>query len=270
VARAFARWLPEAGITVAGWGARRPERILNRGRIRISNLEDLTRSVANDGIVVICVTDGAIADISHLFNPPAGLVLHVSGLHASDILEGVGVERRLAFHPVVSFPEDAFVEAASPFDGAVCTLEGADAACSFGRELAERLGSSALRLTREQKSVLHAASALLANMTVVLADSFEEIAETQGIQPQAARHVRDSLLNSVCFNLRGGEASRALTGPVARGDVRTVEAHLDLLRDVSPGIEDAYRILSRRALDIVRSGYEIPEETVNELERLLS
>ena len=47
--------------------------------------------------------------------------------------------------------------------------------------------------------------------------------------------------------LRHGDS--ALTGPVARGDARTVADHLEQLADQSPVVSDAYRSLARLTAD---------------------
>jgi predicted short-subunit dehydrogenase-like oxidoreductase (DUF2520 family) len=47
--------------------------------------------------------------------------------------------------------------------------------------------------------------------------------------------------------LRHGDA--ALTGPVARGDARTVGDHLERMRDLPPVVTDSYRALARLTAD---------------------
>jgi predicted short-subunit dehydrogenase-like oxidoreductase (DUF2520 family) len=46
--------------------------------------------------------------------------------------------------------------------------------------------------------------------------------------------------------------SAALTGPVARGDVETVRAHLAALAEM-PGVLEVYRALSRGAVPLAKS-----------------
>ena len=48
--------------------------------------------------------------------------------------------------------------------------------------------------------------------------------------------------------LQSGEPAFALTGPVARGDIGTVRAHLRLLDRESPRLAGTYRALSLEAL----------------------
>jgi predicted short-subunit dehydrogenase-like oxidoreductase (DUF2520 family) len=60
----------------------------------------------------------------------------------------------------------------------------------------------------------------------------------------------------------------ALTGPVARGDAGTVEAHLEALRAAAPDIVPAYVALARAALDLAEQGGSLPpggRETVEDV-----
>ena len=68
-----------------------------------------------------------------------------------------------------------------------------------------------------------------------------------GVSEDAARGALGALLVSAAQNASAMGPSAALTGPVARGDVDTVRAHLDALADV-PEILEVYRGLSREAL----------------------
>ncbi|MBK5188088.1 MAG: DUF2520 domain-containing protein, partial [Gemmatimonadaceae bacterium] len=62
-----------------------------------------------------------------------------------------------------------------------------------------------------------------------------------------------TLLGAAAENVSALEPAAALTGPVARGDVETVRAHLDALADV-PEILALYRALSREALPLAAAG----------------
>ena len=57
---------------------------------------------------------------------------------------------------------------------------------------------------------------------------------------------------------------KGLTGPVVRGDVAVVQAHLEAL---PPELGAIYRLLSRRALKLVKT---LPVETRAALERTLA
>jgi predicted short-subunit dehydrogenase-like oxidoreductase (DUF2520 family) len=67
--------------------------------------------------------------------------------------------------------------------------------------------------------------------------------------------------------LATGEPGHALTGPVARGDVGTVRAHLRLLDNERPRLASAYRALSLEALALAAPRLE--DEQVRALKGLL-
>jgi predicted short-subunit dehydrogenase-like oxidoreductase (DUF2520 family) len=86
---------------------------------------------------------------------------------------------------------------------------------------------------------------------------------------------REEALQGLAGLARGGlEASldrglpAALTGPVTRGDLETVQAHLDLLRD-DPEILDAYRAVSRLALRQARLDGRPEPDRAEAMARLL-
>jgi predicted short-subunit dehydrogenase-like oxidoreductase (DUF2520 family) len=76
------------------------------------------------------------------------------------------------------------------------------------------------------------------NHLVALLGQVERLAAASGVPFEAfAPLVRSSVANAF-----GVGPARALTGPVSRGDLATVEQHLDTL---DPGERDTYRTLAR-------------------------
>jgi predicted short-subunit dehydrogenase-like oxidoreductase (DUF2520 family) len=76
------------------------------------------------------------------------------------------------------------------------------------------------------------------------------------------------LLNTALKNLlSSGDPGQALTGPVARGDVGTVRAHLRLLDRESPRLARTYRALSLEALTLAAP--RLDDEQVRTLKDLL-
>ena len=76
------------------------------------------------------------------------------------------------------------------------------------------------------------------------------------------------LLETTLKNLlQSGEPAFALTGPVARGDIGTVRAHLRLLDRESPRLARTYRALSLEALTLAAP--RLDDEQVETLQELL-
>jgi predicted short-subunit dehydrogenase-like oxidoreductase (DUF2520 family) len=95
-------------------------------------------------------------------------------------------------------------------------------------------------LSESERALYHAAAVVASNHLVGLLGQVERLAASAGVPFEAfAPLVRSSVANA--FDV--GPA-RALTGPVSRGDLATVEEHL---RSLDPGERDAYRALAREA-----------------------
>lgn len=194
------------------------------------------------GLVVGLVESGAIH---------AGqFIAHPSGRFGTAVLEPAAQVGALplAIHPVMTFTGTS-VDLARLED------------CPFGvtsvaavRPVAEALvvemGGEPVWVPEEARLLYHAAVAFGANflMTIVL-QSLDLLREAGTEDP---RRLMAPLLGASLDNaLRHGDA--ALTGPVARGDARTVADHLARIAQVSPPSASAYRALARltadRALD---------------------
>ncbi|HET7564432.1 MAG TPA: DUF2520 domain-containing protein, partial [Gemmatimonadaceae bacterium] len=126
-----------------------------------------------------------------------------------------------------------------------------DAARAVARALAARLGASTIEIPDGEKARYHAAAVLASNFPVVLLALAERVLMGTGIDADQARRALRPLFHAAAENVRSRTAADALTGPVVRGDVGTVRAHLEALRD-DPESLDAYRVLARAAIDVAR------------------
>jgi predicted short-subunit dehydrogenase-like oxidoreductase (DUF2520 family) len=75
--------------------------------------------------------------------------------------------------------------------------------------------------------------------------------------------MRASLENALAIG-----PTQALTGPVQRGDLATIAAHLHALEHVAPAIQNLYRAAGMQALDIARHRGLNPETAGRIAERL--
>jgi predicted short-subunit dehydrogenase-like oxidoreductase (DUF2520 family) len=119
-----------------------------------------------------------------------------------------------------------------------------------------------------EKARYHAAAVFASNFPTVLMCLAEELLREVGIAREVAGPALHPLFASAVENLRGGAGASALTGPIVRGDVDTVQRHLLALR-AHPDTLDAYRALSRAALRWVRDAGTGDEARLDEIEALL-
>lgn len=183
-------------------------------------------------LVLVTVPDRALAGVASALahEPLAGtVVLHTSGLEPAEILApcrlaGAAVA---SWHPLQSFPP--FGKRAVPWEGVACAVEGDPEAVTLGEELARQLGMHPWRIAPGDKPLYHAAAAVAGNLTHVLVVAARQALEQCGLAPGAAAAALAPLLETSTAAALAARRLEALTGPIARGDVATVERHLEVL-----------------------------------------
>ena len=195
-------------------------RLLERGlELRESDAE----------LVLLCVPDAAIGEVARSLEP-GPWVAHVSGATSLAALDPH--ECRFSLHPLQTFTRSRGPE---QLDGAWAAVTAeTDEARRLGSELARLLGLRPFELADEARPLYHAGAAIASNYLVTLHRAASELFDAAGAPPAAL----EPLMRRTIEN--GFE----LTGPIARGDTATVEAHLRALRAGAPHLEPMYRALA--------------------------
>jgi len=198
-------------------------------------------------LVVVATPDGAIEETASLIAPgveSGALVVHLSGARGLDALAPLEAARpevaRGALHPLQTLPSPEV--GAARLAGSWAAVAGPPAVAELAAELAMR----PFEVRDHQRATYHAAASVASNHVTALLGQVERIA--QGAQvPLAAFEplVRATIDN--CFAIGPAEA---LTGPVARGELATVMAHLDA---VAHDERRAYRALAAAAARLAQS-----------------
>ena len=196
---------------------------------------------------------------------PGQIVVHTSGARGIAVLAPAGEHGvlPLALHPVMTFTgrtED--VARLASCSVGVTAAAGDEAAWSVGEALAVEMGAEPVRIDEEVRPIYHAALAHGANHLVTLVRDCVQTLERAGIQP-AERLVAPLLSAALDNALRHGD--RALTGPVARGDVDTVRVHLRELGAVDPELADTYRVLAGRTARRASAAGLLPAHAAHEV-----
>lgn len=114
--------------------------------------------------------------------------------------------------------------------------------------MAEAIGAVPFEVSNENRILYHAACVLASNALVALEAIAFEVAKAAGISDPVS--VLLPLVKATVANLEVHAPDEALTGPVARGDIKTVESHLDELDRISASASETYRALSAEAADL--------------------
>jgi predicted short-subunit dehydrogenase-like oxidoreductase (DUF2520 family) len=180
-------------------------------------------------LVLISVPDAAIREVAGAI--AAGpWVAHVSGATPLAALDPH--IRRFGVHPLQTFTRARGAEQIDGAWGAV-TAESDDAqARALG--FAELLGLRPFVIADADRVIYHAGAAIASNFLVTLYRAASRLLAAAGAPPAALVPLMERTI----------ENGFELTGPIARGDLETVEAHLAEIARRVPELAPMYRALA--------------------------
>jgi predicted short-subunit dehydrogenase-like oxidoreductase (DUF2520 family) len=276
VGTALAARLVRAGIPVIGLHGRQVELTDAARAISgvVTSTGDIPDVIKDTDVVIISVRDERIGEVAQrLVNEKRlssrQVVLHTSGAKAAaSVLAAARPHVRAVgtLHPLVSFADPRV--AVEHMKDIAFGIEGDEPAKAVAKRLVRAMGSRALFLDGENLPRYHAGAVLASNYVVALADMAQRLLVTAGVPAAEALPALIPLLSSVVQNLAQVGLPGALTGPVERGDVSSVEQHLRVLEARAPEMLDLYRLVGRDVLRLARVKSNLDAETVKRLEGL--
>lgn len=208
-------------------------------------------------LVLIGAPDRRIVSIARQISstPVAGrgsVVFHLSGALPAESLSALRQNGAAlaSLHPIVSVP--SLAHAPHDLSGTYCALEGDEEGCTRLETLAGAAGLRPFRIRGDRKALYHAGAVFATNYFIALEEAAVSLYEDAGVSRETALEFLHPFVRGALDNFRVSSRGAALSGPIARGDVETVECHLTALQQGSRMLE-LYRLLGREALELVRS-----------------
>ena len=177
---------------------------------------------------------------------PGQYVVHTSGRHGLAALAaatGVGA-RAIAMHPAMTFTGTEVD--LDRLHGCVFGITAGDADRALAEALVGDLGGVPMFVPEDKRTLYHAGLAHGANHLVTLVSQAMELLAASGAEDPAAT-LRPLLTAALDNALVAGDA--ALTGPIVRGDVNTVRAHLHDIGETAPGTIPSYVAMAKATAD---------------------
>jgi predicted short-subunit dehydrogenase-like oxidoreductase (DUF2520 family) len=172
-------------------------------------------------------------------------VVHTSGRHGLAVLEPARAAGALvaAMHPAMTFTGTAVD--LDRLAGTVFGLTADPTDHAYVEALVAELGGRSMWVPEEMRTLYHAGLAHGANHLVTLVTEAMEILSAAGAEDPAGT-LRPLLTAALDNALEHGDA--ALTGPIVRGDLGTVRAHLTDIAANAPQTLGSYLALARATL----------------------
>jgi len=234
---------------------------------------DASQAVECADLVLLTVPDDHIALVAASLPWRSGqAAVHCSGATPLEALAPARAAGALlgGLHPLQIFSAPAAnAEAAlTLLTGSHAAVEAEDLALHARlQQLARTLGMHPFALPPGARAAYHAAAGYGASFLLSLLDEAAMIWREAGLSPEAALPALLPLARGTLAAAQARGLAGALSGPISRGDVGVLRAHLQALQ--AQGRADFYRVIARRQLLLARASGRLDAAALARLEELL-
>jgi predicted short-subunit dehydrogenase-like oxidoreductase (DUF2520 family) len=222
-------------------------------------------------LIILAVPDDAIRSVAASIRLYSGQALiHTSGALGAEVLEpamAAGTQIG-SFHPLVAFAD--IERAVEALHGATVAVEGDDQLVALLADMARAIGADAVRLAPGTKAAYHAAAVLAAGGFVALLDAIAELGRVAGLDEAGSLAIYGPLIEQTLGNARALGIRAALTGPLTRGDVGTLETHLATLAADAPDVLPLYRAAAAREIALAEDRGALTPDVSGQLRTALA
>ena len=221
---------------------------------------------ASDSII-LSTPDGEVSNVWNSMNKnkvKGKLICHLSGSLSSDVFSGI---ESIGAYPISIHPMFAFSNKESVYEqlNHVCfTLEGHPYAINAWKKVFDSLGNRSLEISKDVKPKYHAAASLLSNHVIAVLNTGYELLMECGFSEEDARSFSKVLVQDNVKHVLEDGTINALTGPIERGDIGTVQKHLAVMDEKQQSI---YKTCGTELIHIAKK--RNPDRDYKEIEKSL-
>jgi predicted short-subunit dehydrogenase-like oxidoreductase (DUF2520 family) len=265
-----------AGVEVVGiWGRRRSSLEEARTLARCPLYHGpVPREVGGAAAVFITTADDGIEEVAARLASCNFLRRGVVAFHCSGALDSgvLGAMRKVgarvgSIHPLRAIPTVEVGLRVLP--GSHFTLEGDREAVETARSLIAAIGGIPLKVAGD-RGLYHAAAATASNYLVTLLWTAGKMMADCGLEEKEAIRAIIPMAEDMVQLVGEMGAEKALTGPIARADLRTLRVQIGAVAKRSPREIDLFVAMARRTVDLAREGGRLDTYALNELDEALS
>ena len=185
-------------------------------------------------IYIIAVSDDALPTVSQSITNKNGIVVHTSGSVPMDALSNH--ERRGVFYPLQTFSKDREIDFKKvPF----CLEADQKEDLELLKRVAYLISGHVYEISSEQRKSLHLAAVFVNNFTNHLYQIGNSICE----ENKVPFDILKPLILETAHKIEDLSPYEAQTGPARRGDISTIEKHMEEL--VNTNYMKIYELLSQ-------------------------
>jgi predicted short-subunit dehydrogenase-like oxidoreductase (DUF2520 family) len=224
-------------------------------------------------LIIIAVTDGELPQIVKQLTKIKKIkfkklfIMHTSGVHSTRVMEplkkmGATVA---SVHPIQTFPEkQSLLHLQSKLHGIYYGINGSTKAIVKAERLVADLEGKAIEIPEDMKSLYHVACVFASGYMLTFLNVIKEL--SQSIHLKASwTEVFGPLMTNAMENMVKTSTSDAITGPILRGDIETIEEHLKTLSLHAPQFIPLYTVTGIEMARIAKDHNKIEQKNFIEI-----
>ena len=203
---------------------------------------DLDFSTSKSSVFIIAVSDDIIDDVSQEIALPGEAVLvHTSGSHAVSVLDYAAALDLGVFYPLQTFTKSRKVDFNSIPIFIECESANAE---KLLMAMAKSISKNVFKIRPEERQALHVSAVFASNFTNHMLYVAQEIMKENSL---SFDWLKPLISEMIAKSLSIGPEN-AQTGPARRGDLETLDRHMDFLKD-DEAVSELYKVISQDIVD---------------------
>jgi predicted short-subunit dehydrogenase-like oxidoreductase (DUF2520 family) len=197
-------------------------------------------------IFILAVSDDAIESVAEkIILPPNGILVHTSGARPLNSLDRAGTSKIGVFYPLQTFSRGAKINfAETPILVESQSHEVEEVLMTMGKSISKTVFS----ISAEKRMALHLAAVFASNFTNHMLTIAFDLMQRNDLD---VHWLGPLIIETINRSMSVGPEI-AQTGPSRRGDLKTLQKHLELLKS-DKKLREIYRLISQHILDKYQS-----------------
>lgn len=262
------KYMMERNVCVSGYYSRKQESAIQASDFTHTKYyETLEKLTASSDALFLTVPDGAIEEVWNSlkeYSLKGKFICHCSGAMNSAVFSGIDQMEAFGYsiHPLFAVHDR--LRSYRELSQAYFTIEGSKEYIPYWKTFFETLGNPVQVIQPDQKILYHSAAVFASNLVTALFETGVSLLTECGFDRKSGEEALKALFLNNCHSVAEAGTEAALTGPVERLDLGTIQKHLEVL---SGNEREIYVRLSEVLEEI--AGRKHPERDYTELSQLL-
>jgi predicted short-subunit dehydrogenase-like oxidoreductase (DUF2520 family) len=231
--------LTEAGYKISQvYSPRAKSAALLAKKLRAEAISDL-KKLTKDGVVyIIAVKDDAIEGLAKKIKLKSAILVHTSGSVKMDVLKKSSHNHGVLY-PLQTLSKDKKVD----FRNIPLCIEASNKATELSLlYFAKSISGHVIKVNSSQRRTIHLAAVFACNFSNYLYSVSENILKKEKLSFDLLK----PLIAETAAKVKTISPAKAQTGPAARGDKKTIEMHLKMLKDKKH--KEIYKLMTKNIM----------------------